>query len=117
MRENFYLKSKLSKIWENERTAGSIEIEVATSIGDLWYMLSTNINNLDRVHLFSSESIQIPLSVTKFLKSKKWTKGLKTHPTGSSLDSFVSKLNKIINSIPTVNNNYSTSHFFLILLI
>ena len=72
--------------------------EVAYSSGDLWFILSKNIENCDIVHIFSSEKQNLPESVSRFLKVKKSGSWVKIHYTGSSFDGYASKVGFILNA-------------------
>ena len=65
-----------------------VECEFATSSGDLWHLLSKNIQNLDIIHIFSSEPQRVPDSVLKYLHDKRASKKLKIIKTGSSMQDY-----------------------------
>ena len=56
------------------------------------------MENLDKIHLFSSEKQQIPNAVQRFLKEKNSDNSCKYHYTGSSIEGYVSKVNLVINT-------------------
>ena len=65
-----------------------VECEFATSSGDLWHLLSKNIENFDIIHIFSSEPQRVPDSVLKYLQENKALKILKIIKTGSSMQDY-----------------------------
>ena len=52
------------------KSSWNVECEFATSSGDLWHLLSKNIQNFDIIHIFSSEPQRVPDSVLKYLQKK-----------------------------------------------
>ena len=59
--------------------------EFATSNGDLWFLLSNNVKNLNFIHIFSSEKHNIPDSVNRLLIENKVQDRIKLHYAGGSL--------------------------------
>ena len=70
------------------KSSCNVECEFATSSGDLWHLLSKNIENFDIIHIFSSEPQRVPDSVLKFLQENKASKNLKVMKTGSSMQDY-----------------------------
>ena len=70
------------------KTSCNVECEFATSSGDLWHLLSKNIENFDIIHIFSSEPQRVPDSVLKYLKDNKRSQNLKVMKTGSSIKDY-----------------------------
>ena len=75
------------------------ECEFATSSGDLWYLLSKNIQNFDIIHIFSSEPQRVPDSVLKYLQENKAFKNLKVMKTGSSMQDYSRVITQISREI------------------
>ena len=97
---NFYSSEKVQSII-NEKlywNGNKIECDVANSYGDLWFLLSKNVENFDKIHLFSSEKQWIPKAVQRFLKEKKSDNSWNCHYTGSSIEGYISKVNSVINN-------------------
>ena len=91
------------------KSSWSIECEFATSSGDLWYLLSKNIENLDIIHIFSSEPQRVPDSVLKYLQDNKASNNLKIMKTGSSMKDYSRVVTQISNQI--VNNLTKSEQF------
>ena len=70
------------------KSSCDVGCEFATSSGDLWHLLSKNIQNLDIIHIFSSEPQKVPDSVLKYLQDNKASKNLKVMKTGSSMQDY-----------------------------
>ena len=70
------------------KSSCNFECEFATSSGDLWHLLSKNIENFDIIHIFSSEPQRVPDSVLKYLKDNKRSQNLKVMKTGSSIKDY-----------------------------
>ena len=70
------------------KSSCKVECEFATSSGDLWHLLSKNIQNFDIIHIFSSEPQRVPDSVLKYLHDNKASKKLKIIKTGSSMQDY-----------------------------
>ena len=100
-RRNYYLPEKVQELISNwlKIIGNKVECEVANSSGDLWFLLSKNVENFDIIHIFSSEKQGLPRSVLKFLEEKNCEKLLKLHYTGWSFLSYSSKLNIVLNSL------------------
>ena len=65
-------------------------------------MLSKNIQNLDIIHIFSSEPQRVPDSVLKYLQENKVSNYLKIMKTGSSMKDYGRVVAQISSEI--VNN-------------
>ena len=70
------------------KSSCDFECEFATSSGDLWHLLSKNIQNLDIIHIFSSEPQRVPDSVLKYLQDNKRSQNLKVMKTGNSIKDY-----------------------------
>ena len=70
------------------KTSCDVGCEFATSSGDLWHLLAKNIQNLDIIHIFSSEPQRVPDSVLKYLYDKSAFNNLKIIKTGSSMQDY-----------------------------
>ena len=81
------------------KSSWNVECEFATSSGDLWYLLSKNIENLDIIHIFSSEPQRVPDSVQKYLHENKASKNLKVMKTGSSMKDYSRVVTQISSEI------------------
>ena len=92
---NYNLMENLS-LKCNEYTA---ECEYVTSSNNAWFSLSKHIENLDTIHLFSSEKQRAPEMVRRFLKEKDSTHLLKIHYTGSSFEGYASKVYTVLSSL------------------
>ena len=84
------------------KSSCNAECEFATFSGDLWYLLSKNIQNLDIIHIFSSEPQRVPDSVLKYLQENKVSNYLKIMKTGSSMKDYGRVVAQISSEI--VNN-------------
>ena len=98
---NFYLPEKVQDIireklyWKGNK----VGCDVANSYGDLWYLLSKNVENFDKIHLFSSEIQKIPEAVKRFFREKNSDNSWRYHFTGSSIEGYISKVNSVINNL------------------
>ena len=62
-------------------------------------MLSKNVENFDKIHLFSSEIQKIPEAVKRFFRENNSDNPCRYHYTGSSIEGYVSKVNSVINNV------------------
>ena len=88
------------------KSSCNVECEFATSSGDLWHLLSKNIQNFDIIHIFSSEPQRVPDSVLKYLQENKASKNLKVMKVGSSKQDYsrviIQILSKIVNNLTKI---------------
>ena len=98
---NFYSPEKVQDIireklyWKGNK----IGCDVANSFGDIWFLLSKNVENFDKIHLFSSEIQKIPEAVKRFFRENNSDNPCRYHYTGSSIEGYVSKVNSVINNV------------------
>ena len=96
-RRNFYHSENVQEFIQEKLKIDGHRIywEIAKWMGDLWFLLGKNIENLDIIHFFCSEKQRAPEKVCKFLKEKKSEHLLKYHYTGSSFERY----NSIVCSV------------------
>ena len=99
-RNNFYSPEKVQSIIHEKLywNRNKVECDVANSYGDLWFLLRKNVENFDKIHLFSSEKQWIPEAVKRFFKEKNSYNTCRCHYTGSSIEGYISKVNLVINT-------------------
>ena len=95
-----HFNEEIRSLFQSElKTNFKVECEFATSSGDLWHLLSKNIQNFDIIHIFSCEPQRVPDSVLKYLQDNKATKNLKVLKTGSSMQDYSWVLAQISSKI------------------
>ena len=97
---NFYSPERVQSIIHEKLYWNGIKIEcdVANSYGDVWFLLRKNVENLDKIHLFSSERQEVPEAVKRFFTEMNSDNSWRYHYTGSSIEGYVSKVNLVINN-------------------
>ena len=108
IRSNIYGHSKECEKLEEylKKSITDVKYKIAHSIIDLWFQLWRNVENLDIIHIFSSESDRAPEAANRFLEDRKSEDLLKFHGTGSSFEEYFNKVGTILNKqIKELENN------------